>query len=131
MKAVAAFEGSDLGDAGSGEGHNDGDHIDGELELQELGDAVVDVPAPHHGLHDAAEVIVCQDDVRCLLRHIRPCDALQNTACRLAYMNLPLKPSLCLDQGRSMEVQISSEHVFCHLTCGGCELPQHQRDPKV
>ena len=72
--------GSDLGDAGSGEGHNDGDHIDSELELQELGDAVVDVPAPHHSLHDAAEVIVCQDDVRRLLRHVRPCDALQKHA---------------------------------------------------
>lgn len=69
--------GSDLGDACSGEGHNDGDHIDSELELQEFGDAVVDVPAPHHSLHDAAEVIVCQDDVRRLLRHVCPCDALE------------------------------------------------------
>lgn len=77
--------GSDLGDAGSGEGHDDGDHVDSELKLQELWDAVVDVPAPHDGLHDAAEVIVCQDDVRRLLRHVRPGDALQNTAGRLPY----------------------------------------------
>ena len=86
--------GSDLGDASSSEGHDDGDHIDGELELQELGDAVIDVPAPHHGLHDAAEVVVCQDDVRSLLRHIRTCDALQNTVCKITYINL----SLGLDQ---------------------------------
>lgn len=82
--------GSDLGDASAGEGHNDGDHIDGELELQELGDAVVDVSAPHHGLHDAAEVVICQDDVRRLLRHVCPSDALQNTACRLVYRSLTL-----------------------------------------
>ena len=87
---LSAPGGSDLGDAGAGEGHDDGDHVDGELELQELGDAVVDVPAPHHGLHDAAEVIVCQDDVRRLLRHVRPRDALQDAARPLTDINLIL-----------------------------------------
>jgi len=69
----------DLRDARPGEGHDAGDHVDGELELEELGDAVVDVAAPHHGLHDAAEVVVRQDDVRRLLCHVRPGDALQDT----------------------------------------------------
>lgn len=66
-----------LGDAGTGEGHNHGHHIDGQLELQEFGDAVVDIPAPHNGLHDAGEVIVGQDDVGCLLGHVGTGDALQ------------------------------------------------------
>lgn len=77
--------GSDLGDAGSGKGHNDSNHIDGELELQEFRYAVVDIPAPHNSLNNAAEIIVCQDDVRRLLSHIRPCDALQIIACMLVY----------------------------------------------
>ena len=50
---------SHLGDAGSSEGHDHGHHVDGELELQELGDAVVDVPSPHDCLHDAGEVVIC------------------------------------------------------------------------
>ncbi len=33
MQAKAAWDGSDLSDAGTGEGHDDSDHIDGELEL--------------------------------------------------------------------------------------------------
>lgn len=69
-----------LGDTGAGKGHDDSDHIDGELELKKLGDAVVDVPAPHHGLHYAAKVIVCQDDVRSLLCHICSCNSLQKAA---------------------------------------------------
>lgn len=80
--------GSDLGDAGSSEGHGDCNHIDSKLELQKLGDAVVDISAPHHSLHDAAEVVICQDDVRRLLRHICSSDALQNTAYRLVYTSL-------------------------------------------
>lgn len=71
-----ACVGSDLRDAGPGEGHDDGHHVDGELELQELGDAVVDVPPPHDGLDDAGEVVVGQDDVRRLLRHVCAGDAL-------------------------------------------------------
>lgn len=52
-----------LRDAGAREGHNHGHHIDCQLELQELGDAVVDVAAPHHRLDNAAEVVIRQDDV--------------------------------------------------------------------
>lgn len=47
-----------LGDAGSSKGHNDSDHIDSELELKELGDAVVNVSTPHHSLHYTAKVII-------------------------------------------------------------------------
>lgn len=65
-----------LCNAGAGEGHDDGDHVDGELELQKLGNAVVDVPSPHDRLHDAGEVVVRQDDVRRLLGHVRTGDAL-------------------------------------------------------
>lgn len=68
---------SDLGDTGSSEGYDDSDHVDRQLELKKLGDAVVDVSAPHHGLNDAAEVVISQNDVRRLLCHICPCDALQ------------------------------------------------------
>lgn len=59
-----------LRDAGAGERHDHGHHVDGQLELQELGDAVVDVPPPHHGLDDAGEVVVGQDDVGRLLGHV-------------------------------------------------------------
>lgn len=59
-----------LCDACASEGHDDGHHVDSELELEELGDAVVDVAAPHHSLDNAGEVIVSQNDVRCFLSHI-------------------------------------------------------------
>lgn len=66
-----------LRDAGAREGHDDGHDVHGQLELQELGDAVVDVASPHHRLDDAGEVVVRQDDVRCLFRHVRARDALE------------------------------------------------------
>lgn len=59
-----------LSDAGAGERHDHGHHVDSQLELKELGDAVIDVPSPHDGLDDAGEVVVSQDDVRSLLCHI-------------------------------------------------------------
>lgn len=65
-----------LCDAGSSEGHNHSHHIDSELKLQELGDAVIHIATPHHGLHYAGEVVICQDDVRGLLGHICPSDSL-------------------------------------------------------
>lgn len=65
-----------LCDAGTGERHDHGHHVDGQLELQELGDAVVDVPSPHDGLDDAGEVVVRQDDVGRLLRHVGASDSL-------------------------------------------------------
>lgn len=54
---------TDLCDAGASEGHYDGHNVDSQLELQKLGDAVVDVPAPHHRFDNAAEIIVCQNDI--------------------------------------------------------------------
>ncbi|KAF3856131.1 hypothetical protein F7725_016854 [Dissostichus mawsoni] len=38
--------------------HYDGHDVDSELELKELGDAVVDVAAPHYCFHDTAEVVI-------------------------------------------------------------------------
>ena len=54
---------SDLDGARSEKGDNDGDHVDCELELEELGDAVVDVPSPHDRLDNTREVVVSEDDV--------------------------------------------------------------------
>jgi len=59
-----------LDGARSEEGGNDGDDVDGELELEELGDAVVDVATPHHRLDDTREVVVGQYDVRCLFGYV-------------------------------------------------------------
>ena len=73
---VRIYKSACLSDAGPGEGYNDSHNIDCQLELQELGDAVVDVAAPHHRLDDAAEVVISQDDVRRLFGHVCPRDAL-------------------------------------------------------
>jgi len=54
-----------------------GHYIDGQLELKEFGDAVVDVTSPHDSLNDASEVIISQDDIRRFLSHIRTSDTLQ------------------------------------------------------
>lgn len=54
---------ADLCDARASEGHDDGHNVNGELKLEKLGDAVIDVPAPHHCFDDAAEVIVCEDNI--------------------------------------------------------------------
>lgn len=61
---------SDLCDAGASESHYDGHNVDSKLELKKLGDAVVDVAAPHYCLDDAAEVVISQNDIRRLLGHI-------------------------------------------------------------
>lgn len=73
----AAAPSTHLSNAGACEGHDHGHHIDRQLKLQELGDAVIDVTAPHDGLDNAGEVVIGQDDVRGLLGHVGPCDALQ------------------------------------------------------
>ena len=111
--------GSDLGNAGSGKGHDDSNHVDCELELQKLGDAVVDVAAPHHSLYDADEVVVRQDDVGRLLGHVRACDALWNTDHGSAELNLTLDwaRSRGLDRGEAQEAQdlsgLAPESVRC------------------
>lgn len=58
-----AVHSAHLSNAGAREGHDHGHHVDRQLELQELGDAVVDVAAPHDRLDDAGEVVISQDDV--------------------------------------------------------------------
>lgn len=88
---------SDLGDTGSSESYDDSHHVDSKLELKKLGDAVVDISAPHHGLYDAAEVVISQNDVRSLLRHICPRNALQNRAHRISSLNLMLNLTLALN----------------------------------
>lgn len=57
------FHPSDLCDAGTSESHNDSYNIDSKLELKKLGDAVVDISAPHNCFHDAAEVVVGENDI--------------------------------------------------------------------
>ena len=66
-----------LDDAGSDERDDDGDDVHGELELEELGNAVVHIPAPHDGLHDTAEVVVGEDNVGSLLGHIGTSNTLE------------------------------------------------------
>ena len=73
-----------LDGASSEEGSDDGDDVDGQLELKKLGDAVVDVATPHDRLDDAREVVVRQDDVRRFLRHVRARDALHQQRHTLA-----------------------------------------------
>jgi len=49
---------TDLDGTGSEERRNNGDHVDSELELEELCDTVIDIAAPHHRLHYAREIII-------------------------------------------------------------------------
>ena len=80
-----------LDEARSKEGDDDGDHVDGQLELKELGDAVVDVAAPHHRLDDAREIVVSQDDVGRFLGNVRACDSLHDdTTASLSTTSAPL-----------------------------------------
>lgn len=53
-----SLERHDLNSAGTDDTEDAGDEVGRELELQELGDGVVDVAAPHHGLDYRAEVVV-------------------------------------------------------------------------
>jgi len=69
-----------LNEASSKEGDNDSDDVDGQLELEELCDAVVHVATPHHRFHDTREVVVRENDVRRLLCHVRASDALSSNA---------------------------------------------------
>ena len=54
----------------------DSNYIDGQLELEELGYAVVDITAPHDSLDNAGEVIVRQDNIRRLFGDISAGDSL-------------------------------------------------------
>lgn len=65
-----------LCDASSSKGHDHSHHVDGELELKEFWNAVIDVPPPHDCLDDAAEVVVGEYDVGGFFSHICASDAL-------------------------------------------------------
>lgn len=53
------------GDGGD-EGDDDGGDVDGDLELQELADGIVDSAAPDDGGNDRSEVVIHKNDVRSL-----------------------------------------------------------------
>jgi len=55
---TAGLADADLDGTSSEEGDDDGDNVDGQLELEELCDAVVDVTTPHHRLDDTREVVI-------------------------------------------------------------------------
>ena len=46
----------------------------GDLELEELAYRVIETPAPHDSFDDGREVVIHQDDVRCLFGDLGPCD---------------------------------------------------------
>uniref|UniRef100_A0A1I8IG43 CCHC-type domain-containing protein n=1 Tax=Macrostomum lignano TaxID=282301 RepID=A0A1I8IG43_9PLAT len=60
---------------GAKHGNGNSDHIDGQLELQELGNRIVHVAAPLDGLDNAGEVVVSQDDVGGLLGNVGALEA--------------------------------------------------------
>jgi len=66
-----------LDETSSKECDNDGNNVDSQLELKELCDAVVDIAAPHHRLHDTREIVVGQNDIGRFLRDVCACDSLQ------------------------------------------------------
>lgn len=77
LPSADALKTTNLCDAGAREGHDDSHHVDSELELEELGNAVVDVASPHHSFDDTRKVVVGQDDVRCLFGYICAGDPLK------------------------------------------------------
>jgi hypothetical protein len=59
-----------LNSTSTNKGHNNCHYVDSELKLKELSYAVIDIASPHHCLHYAAEVVICEDDVGCLFGDI-------------------------------------------------------------
>jgi hypothetical protein len=66
-----------LNGAGSDKCHNHGHHVNRQLKLEEFSDAIVHVTAPHDRLHNAAEVVVGEDDVGRFFRYISASDTLE------------------------------------------------------
>ena len=69
------------GAEGADDGEGDGDDVHSQLELQELGDGVVDIPPPLGGGDDGGEVVVEKDDVARVLCDlsacgVQPCESL-------------------------------------------------------
>lgn len=65
-----------LSNTGARESNNDCDYIDSKLELEEFGDAVIDIPSPHHCLNNAREVVVRENNIGCFFRYVSSSDAL-------------------------------------------------------
>lgn len=57
-KHLDRLEHSLLGNSGRKEGDDDGNYVDGKLELKELSDGVVDIPAPFNSAHNGHEVVL-------------------------------------------------------------------------
>lgn len=66
-----------LCNAGACESHDDSHYVDRKLKLQELGNAVIDITAPHHSLYDAGEVVISQDDVGSFLSNVSSSNTLR------------------------------------------------------
>ena len=60
------------------ERQRNGDDVDSQLKLQELGDTVVHVATPDDRFHDTRKVVVKQYDVRRFLGNVGAADALHN-----------------------------------------------------
>lgn len=60
-----------LCDASTSKGYNNSHNVDSKLELKKLGNAVIDISAPHNCFHNAAEIIISEDDIWSFLGHIR------------------------------------------------------------
>ena len=82
---VSKLSVSYLDGASTEESDYDGDNVDGQLELEELGDAVVDIATPHDCLDDARKVVVRQDDVGRFFGDVRPSDALTRKETRRCF----------------------------------------------
>ena len=61
------------------EDESDSDDVDSELELDEFGNRIVHVSAPHDGLHDTSKVVVCEDDIGSFLGDVGSGDALKHS----------------------------------------------------
>ena len=58
------------------EGDDDRHAVDGQLKLEELGDAVVDVATPHDSLDDARKVVIGQYNIGSLFGDVSASDTL-------------------------------------------------------
>ena len=54
-----------------------GDNVDGELKLEELRDAVVNISSPHDRLYDACKIVVGKNNVARLLCDVCARNSLQ------------------------------------------------------
>jgi len=133
-----------LDETSSEERYNNCNSIDSELELKEFSDAVVDVAAPHHRLHNAREIVVCQNDVRRFLCNISTCDSLQHdsismTTSKLCSQQVPgytLYPfdtvNLAISQDNTRGASTSYHMLHCHhfwLAPPRVHSPIHNQQP--